>query len=207
MAAEPRTPLTQAQQLLDRAGGDLGEALSYAAFRYLLVAAIRGTWPATLDTSEAARRSGADAADATAAWLAARMVARQQRERPRCWGVSSDALALYGAGYGPRPEIPGAPAEATPNSGRWTPQEAGRSYPLDVDDLNACERTVAMAPEGPRRRMAPVLEQFRSYVLDGRDRHGNPAHLQHARGRAGWEPHETTAAPAPASADTRRTSR
>lgn len=130
-----------------------------------------------------------EATDATAAWLAARMVARSRHEEPRCWGISSDALAAYGAGHGPRPTTPGKPSEApSPNAGRWTCEEAGYCYPHDVGDLNACERTFAMAPDHAKFRMRPVLDEFRAYVLDGLDRYGDPAHMGRAWGRDRWVP-------------------
>lgn len=130
--------------------------------------------------------------DATAAWLAARLVAQQSLEGPRCWGISSDALAAFGAGVGPRPRIPGTPYEQTRSGGSWSPDEAGRCFPHDLSDLNACERTVEMAPEPARERMVPVLTEFRSYVLDGLNRHGQPAHLGRAWGRDGWVPWDAT---------------
>lgn len=130
-----------------------------------------------------------EATGETAAWLARRMVARRRLDRPRCWGVSSDALAAYGAGYGPRPTIPGKPYEAkTSNSGRWVREEAGDYYPHDIGDLNACELTFAMAPDHAKFRMKPVLDEFRAYVLDGLDRYGDPAHMGTAWGRKRWTP-------------------
>jgi uncharacterized protein YuzE len=78
-------------------------------------------------------------------FLVARHEAGQRRELPRCYGMSSDALAYYGAGK------------------RGEPIE-GWDYPADPDDLGACERTYDMAPEHIKQRMLPVLEKFRAHV-------------------------------------------
>jgi len=63
---------------------------------------------------------------------------------PRCTGISSDALALYGTRGGPEPR-PG-------------------QYPADRGDLAACERTYLMAPDEVRERMLPILERYREHV-------------------------------------------
>jgi hypothetical protein len=77
-------------------------------------------------------------------FLIARQDARHQWMQPRCWGVSSDALAYYGAGKKQEPK---------PNE-----------YPADAGDLAACERTYDMAPEAIKPRMLPVLEKYREVV-------------------------------------------
>lgn len=83
--------------------------------------------------------------DATSAWLARRMLAKAAREQPRCWGISSDAMVLTALGEG-RPEL--------------------SDYPRDVGDLNACERTFAMAPDMMKWRMKPVLDDYREHVAE-----------------------------------------
>ena len=105
-------------------------------------------------------------------FLAERMRAEQQLQRPRCWGISSDALALYGVGHGPRPTVPGR----TYSTGvlGWSGDECGRSYPHDEGDLMACQITYAMAPREVRERMLPVLEEFERYVRRGLNRYGEP---------------------------------
>ncbi len=62
---------------------------------------------------------------------------------PRCWGKSSDALALYAIG-GPEP--------------------TERDYPSDHSDLDACERTYRMAPPRLAERMQPVLDKYRAHI-------------------------------------------
>lgn len=81
-------------------------------------------------------------------FLAARMHAEQfqPREPDRCWGISSDALALFGVGGRTEPT-------------RWR-------YPADRWDLRACERTYLMAPDDVRAVMLPVLEKYRTYVAE-----------------------------------------
>jgi hypothetical protein len=77
-------------------------------------------------------------------FLLARDENRRKRNRPRCFGTSSDALAFYGAGRAQEPSS-------------W-------EYPVDRDDLNACELTFGMAPVWMRVRMAPVIEKYREAV-------------------------------------------
>ena len=107
-----------------------------------------------------------------AAFLAARMRAEQRLQEPRCWGISSDALALYGVGQGERPTVPGWTNK--PGVLAWTGSECGRGYPHDEGDLMACEITYAMAPREVRERMLPVLEEFERYVRRGINRYGEP---------------------------------
>lgn len=103
-------------------------------------------------------------------FLAERMLAERQRRQPRCWGISSDALALYGLGKGPRPQTPGW--AASPGGSSWTAEECGHDYPHDQSDLLACELTYEMAPVEARIRMLPVLEEFRRWVNEGLNRYG-----------------------------------
>ena len=115
--------------------------------------------------------------DGTTAFLAARMRAKQERQRPRCWGISSDALALYGVGQGPRPTVPGRTTE--PGGNGWRGSECGWGFPHDEGDLMACEITYAMAPREVRARMLPVLEEFEQYVRRGLNRYGEPIGTAH----------------------------
>lgn len=103
-----------------------------------------------------------------ASFLAARMAAKQSRREPRCWGISSDALALYGVGVGPRPTVPGRPE----SPGCWRGDEVGRHFPHDEGDLMACEITYGMAPPEARKRMLPVLEELERWVRHGENRYG-----------------------------------
>lgn len=128
-------------------------------------------------------------------WLAARMNAERKFLEPRCWGRSSDAMALYGLGEGPRPTIPGRMtaqiemgrrwAFSTKAGGSWSGDECGRDYPADMSDLNACERTYEMAPLWVQERMRPVLEEFRQWVLHGVNRYG-----ERIQAGATWGTHE-----------------
>lgn len=68
----------------------------------------------------------------------------------RVRGTSADALAWYGAGA------------------RDAPTED--EYPLDNDDLGACERTYAMAVGQCAERMLPVLEKYRAAVAENNAR-------------------------------------
>lgn len=77
-------------------------------------------------------------------FLIARQDARRRWMEPRCWGVSSDALAYYGAGKTSEPQ---------PNE-----------YPADAGDLAACERTYELAPASIQLRMLPILEKYRQHV-------------------------------------------
>lgn len=99
-----------------------------------------------------------------------RMVAHRERREPRCWGISSDALALYALGKGPRPEVPGRPD--SPGGGSWHGSQVGREYPHDESDLRACEATYAMAPESLQVVMLPVLQEFQAWVREGLNRYG-----------------------------------
>lgn len=101
-------------------------------------------------------------------FVLARVLAEQRYDQPRCYGLSSNALAMYALGRGPRPQVPGKPT----SRGRWDDDECGRHYPHDKDDLAACQRTYDMAPPHLKERMAPVLEEFRGWVLERRNRHG-----------------------------------
>jgi len=103
-------------------------------------------------------------------FLAKRMLARQQHRHPRCWGISSDALALYGVGGGPRPQTPGWAASLSGRS--WSGSECGDNYPHDEGDLLACELTYEMAPPRAQIRMLPVLKEFRRWVTQGINRYG-----------------------------------
>jgi len=102
-------------------------------------------------------------------FLTARMLAERQHRNPRCYGISSDALALYGLSAGPRPQTPGW----SNGYGRsWSGDECGTDYPHDKSDLLACELTYEMAPPHVQMRMLPVLEEFRRWVNDGLNRYG-----------------------------------
>lgn len=118
-------------------------------------------------------------------FVTARMEAQRKHYRPRCWGRSSDALMMYGLGKGPRPILPGRTAEqiqvyesgerfvfSTRGGYSLHGDNCGTEYPHDIDDLNACERTYEMAPPWVQERMLPVLLEFRSWVLEGRNRYG-----------------------------------
>lgn len=98
------------------------------------------------------------------------IAARRSGCQPRCTGISSDALARYALGSGPRPAVPGTPT--SPSSRSWSGEETGRDFPHDEDDLGACERTYSMAPDELRERMLPVLEEFRRWVRRGINRNG-----------------------------------
>lgn len=103
-----------------------------------------------------------------------RMKARWEHRRPRCYGISSDALTLFALGKGPRPTTPGRPDHDGGTS--WSGSEVGRDYPHDEADLSACELTYAMAPEVVKIAMAPILEEFRAWVRKGKNRYGEPVH-------------------------------
>lgn len=78
-------------------------------------------------------------------FLIARQDARNRWMEPRCWGISSDALAYYGAGKAAEPHT--------------------REYPVDAEDLAACERTYEMAPAAIKPRMLPVLDKYRVHLV------------------------------------------
>jgi hypothetical protein len=110
-----------------------------------------------------------------------RMKAQREHRRPRCYGISSDALTLYALGKGPRPQTPGRPDRE--GGATWTGSEVGRDYPHDESDLGACELTYAMAPEVVKVAMAPVLEEFRAWVREGKNRYGEKARdIRHGEG-------------------------
>ena len=87
------------------------------------------------------------ATDAELRFMILREESRGQWGRPRCTGRSSDALARFGLGYGEKP---------TENN----------DYPHDGADLDACERTYAMAPTHVQAKMRPVLLAYRVYVYE-----------------------------------------
>ena len=103
-------------------------------------------------------------------WITDRMMAHREHRRPRCWGISSDAMALYGLGKGPRPTVPGTPTR--PGGQSWRGEECGSDHPHDEADLKACELTYEMAPVIAQIAMLPVLEEFRGWVREGRNRYG-----------------------------------
>lgn len=101
-------------------------------------------------------------------WFAERQRLHHHYEGPRCWGRSSDALALYGVGIGLRPQTPGW----SDTGSSWTREECGQDYPHDEGDLRACELTYDMADVASQMRMLPVLEEFRRWVREGLNRYG-----------------------------------
>lgn len=64
--------------------------------------------------------------------------------RPRRYGISSNALTEYALGLRPEPGT--------------------ALYPLDRQDLDACERTYATAPADLQAVMLPVLERYRQSI-------------------------------------------
>jgi hypothetical protein len=90
--------------------------------------------------------------DGGAKFLGERYDRSQKRNQPRCWGISSDALALVGVGAIRRP--------------------LRQDFPSDEDDLAACERTFVMAPPHIQARMLPVLEEYRAAIADKAVRYG-----------------------------------
>lgn len=118
-------------------------------------------------------------------FMVARAQAKTGRSEFRCWGISSDALALFAVAGGDPPTAPGRPehepTEEHPYPASWHGAECSHSGPYDPSDLAACERTYLMAPDDLRERMAPVLLEFQRWVLDGINRHGQKI----ARGYAG----------------------
>lgn len=103
-------------------------------------------------------------------------VAKRDRHRlahdfpTRCTGISSDALAAYGLGHGPRPTVVGRPDH--PGGLSWSGGECDRSSPMDEADLLACTVTFLLAPAWARARMLPVLTEFQNYVWYGKNRYG-----------------------------------
>jgi hypothetical protein len=120
--------------------------------------------------------------DEIMAFVLERMVAEREHRRPRCYGVSSDALTLYALGKGPRPQTPGRPDRE--GGGSWRGDEVGRDYPHDEADLRACELTYAMAPAVLKVSMAPVLDEFRAWVREGKNRYGEKVHEPRESGGA-----------------------
>lgn len=110
--------------------------------------------------------------DGGAKFLGERYRRQQERNQPRCWGISSDALALVGVGAIERPPR--------------------HDFPSDEDDLAACERTYAMAPPHIQARMLPVLEEYRAAIADKAVRYGWYVNNQDATSVAPSEasPHE-----------------
>ena len=82
-------------------------------------------------------------AEANLALLLDRKDRQADRRQPRCWGISSDALAV------------GAIRRRRPRR---------HDYPSDPSDLAACERTYRMAPDHLRTFMALVLVDYRAHV-------------------------------------------
>lgn len=105
--------------------------------------------------------------------LARRMLAQQRRDQPRCWGRSSDALALYAVGAGRRPRTPGVPDSQGPSGFSFRGENTDWRCPSDPSDLLACELTYEMGDEAEQERMLPALIEFRSWVLDGITRTGD----------------------------------
>ena len=110
---------------------------------------------------------GQEAAD----FLGKRMRYRHREYPVRCTGRSSDALALYGVGQGPRPFTVGHP-EADSGGGCWLGSECDSNAPMDEGDLLACTVSYLMAPKWAQERMLPVLEEFQNWVWHGINRHG-----------------------------------
>lgn len=77
-------------------------------------------------------------------FITERMTAHREYREPRCWGISSDALALWAVKGGEEP--------------------AERDYPSDTSDLMACILTYRMAPDHLRDRMKPVLDKYAAHV-------------------------------------------
>lgn len=103
-------------------------------------------------------------------WLARRL---RERSRDIRWtGVSSNALAAYAVGAGPRPTVPGHPV--SPGVTAWRGDECGRAFPHDEGDLLACTITYLTAPDDEcRARMLPVLTEFEQWVWHGINRYGD----------------------------------
>lgn len=77
-------------------------------------------------------------------FITERMAAERSRREPRCWGISSDTLALWAVRGGEEP--------------------TEYNYPSDTSDLMACVLTYRMAPKHLQERMKPVLDKFTEYV-------------------------------------------
>lgn len=80
------------------------------------------------------------------ALLTARHLAQERHDDKRCWGISSDALTYFALGLAGEPSV--------------------SSYPVDKDDLRACERTYRMASKRLQKRMLPVLRKYRRHVKE-----------------------------------------
>lgn len=78
-------------------------------------------------------------------FVARRQEARDYSRSPRCWGISSDALTMFGLGY--------------------TDEVRRADYPADPSDLLACQLTYEMAPKTVQRRMKPALDDFWTHVV------------------------------------------
>lgn len=104
-------------------------------------------------------------------FLLDQMLASERHERPRWYGMSSQALVKFAAGMGPRPRTPGHPSR--PGGAMWLNEECGENYPHDMADLDACELAYKKAPAWMQRKMLPVLREFRDWVLDGKNRYGD----------------------------------
>jgi hypothetical protein len=79
-------------------------------------------------------------------FLIERMLAEKAHKQPRCYGISSDAMALYAVGLRDKPQFD--------------------EFPHDQGDLDACELTYKMAPGSLQLgdRMTPLLEEYRAFV-------------------------------------------
>lgn len=87
--------------------------------------------------------------DATAMeleFVLARTSAAVAHRLPRCYGLSSDALAFFALGKRDEPT-------------EW-------DYPMDPSDLAACQMTYDMAPAHLKPVMLPVLAKMRGYVAE-----------------------------------------
>lgn len=101
-------------------------------------------------------------------WLARRL--RKHSREVRWTGVSSNALAAYAVGVGPRPIVPGTPTSRN----AWHGDECGHQFPHDEGDLLACTITYLTAPDDEcRARMLPVLTEFEQWVWHGINRYGD----------------------------------
>lgn len=91
--------------------------------------------------------------------------------RLRVTGISSDAMVAFAVLGAPRPMTPGHPI--VPGGMSWQGDECGSHYPHDQSDLDACERTFALAPPAIADEMDAVMRDFRQWVLYGRNRYGD----------------------------------
>lgn len=79
-------------------------------------------------------------------FVLSRVLAENAHRLPRCYGISSDALALFALGK------------------RDEPTRA--VYPMDPSDLAACQLTYNMAPTHLQPKMLPALQRMRAYVAE-----------------------------------------